>query len=112
MNTLHIVMIGAGEYKSFGPEPSTYFARFARGDGAVLDLPLTEEQLGMVLGFAAPGEPPAEEPTTVAQQVAPGRPVMPAEDEDTPPPPLQLRRPQVATSPQLFATSDDEDRSL
>jgi len=111
--TFQIVMIGAGEYKSFGPEPSMYFARFARSNGAFFDLALTEEQLGEILSFTAsqeeeeapPAAPPADPPPS-ARVVALARE---PEGEDSPLPPVQLRRP--LGGPQLFA-STDEDRDL
>lgn len=60
---LQLLMIGAGEFRSFQDGvPTSYFLRFMAVGGATLDLPVNEDQLGAVLSFAAEGTAPAAEP--------------------------------------------------
>jgi hypothetical protein len=98
MNT-NLRLIGAGEFRSFQEGiPGSYFIRFLRGDGALFDLPASEEQLAMLIEFDATAEQSPAEERTPAHTAAP-------EPDD--PPPLVLRR-AAAPPPHLFVTPDDE----
>ncbi len=106
MNDLHILMIGAGEFRSFSDDAETsYFARFERADGKSFDLPLTEEQLGTIIGFASGSERAAPPPPPPPPQGASAG--QPAAGEDDAPAPVQLR-PPPRSRVQVFAGEDDE----
>lgn len=115
---LSLTVIGAGEFKSLVADvPSTYFLRLRGPDGTTADLEVSEEQLGLVLDFAAGGaeEAPAE-PVPARPTVVPPAPAPPAgqaapneeDPEDSTPLRLRaLRKPPGAPVVTPFAGGDD-----
>ena len=115
---IQLLMVGAGEFRSFREDtPTSYFLRFLAVNGDTLDLPVSEEQLGTVLTFAATGAaPPSEEPAPVHEDDEP--PLR------TPPPLREVRHPSAeeplvgfppvvrAKPPLVFGNADDDERDL
>ena len=84
---LQLLMVGAGEFRSFQDDvPTSYFLRFMAVGGATLDLPVSEDQLGVVLAFGAEG---------IQAEPTPAPPPAPVYGEMTEAPPWKSSREEV-----------------
>lgn len=54
-----MTLIAYGEIRFLTGDPSLLFARFAQEDGHTFDMPLSEEQFGILVAGVNPEQPPA-----------------------------------------------------